>query len=128
MIAAPTRLYHWTCADHGEPGIRRSRLIWPFPHVMLGLPPMVWLTSEPAQGRESLGLTSTYLSCDRMAYRVTVNVDDAFTIDHWPTSRARRLANPDVVRDLERFGRPDTWWISFESVPAGDILRMKVLR
>ena len=62
-------LYHFTCDDHGYPGIVRTGTVLPRQHpFMPGLGPLLWLTdlAEPPTP-ESVGLTSQNLKCDRLA-------------------------------------------------------------
>lgn len=99
-----TQLYHYTCADHGEPGIRASGVIRP------GLDELVWLTDLAEPIRDALGLTQHVTRCDRMAYRFAVQ-DNGYTL---PWHRAR-LALPRVyVDELEAAPgvMPMHWWVS----------------
>lgn len=103
------RLYHYTCKDHGQPGIDRTGLLKPNPQLFLALPPVVWLTDLPtADDAMGLGLTSTYLKCDRTAVRYVVETEKAVW---WPTV-AKGLPD-DVVGDLERYGCPEHWYLAF---------------
>ena len=70
-------LYHFTCADHGAPGIDRTGFVRPpgRPHPA-GLPPIVWLTDDPEIDPAALGIDparAVALSCDRTAVRYTVD-------------------------------------------------------
>lgn len=102
-------LFHFTCEDHGRPGIDRSGLLKPNPHPLLPkLGPVVWLTDLDAVTRpEHLGLPSRFLDCDRTAVRYLVNTEEAVW---WPFVRSQ--AQPLVRSDLERYGRWTHWWIS----------------
>ncbi len=114
------RLFHFTCEDHGAPGIREDGVIRPSPLYVLdiGLTPrmyVAWLTDLPDPRRYQVGLTSQSLTCDRMAVRFEADVD---------AERWRRFArrHRDVLpgwwrRDLERFGDPWHWFVSTEPVP-----------
>ena len=103
-------LWHFTCTDHGEPGIRRSGLVLPNPRAML---PVAWFTSNPDVPREALGLTSHALTCDRMACRF-----EAASRRHlipW-----RHFAAPHPVRRLLESAPgvdPALWWVSTRPVP-----------
>lgn len=111
-MSAP-RLWHFTC-DHGYSGIGKRGMLRPNPHVLIPqFDAMVWLTCDGRPSRDDVGLTSARLSCDRMAYRYRVIIDDP----------VRYLAVADridrnVRDDLERFGMPETWWLSFDPVLA----------
>jgi hypothetical protein len=111
------RLYHFTCLDHGDPGILRTGFLRPHPHPSLPeLGPVVWLTEIAVPTHPyDLGLTSDRLSCDRMAVRYTLAHEDVPGLRWWPI--ARRACDPKVVRDLDSFGRPLTWWVATERVP-----------
>ena len=100
-------LYHFTC-NHGHVGIKRSGVLLPNAHpFMLHLGPLIWLTdfAEPPTP-ESVGLQSTIISCDRLAYRYSVRTKAAV-----PWSEVRTLARADVVATLESYGQPEHWWV-----------------
>src|SRR5258707_1733633 len=100
-------LYHFTC-NHGHVGIKRSRVLLPNAHpFMKHLGPLIWLTdfAEPPTP-ESVGLQSTWISCDRLAYRYSVHTRAAVP---WADIRTRAAA--DVVADLEAFGQPEHWYV-----------------
>lgn len=106
-------LWHFTC-HHSYEHIGRRGVLQPHQHVLMPeLPPAVWLTDDPTPTRHDVGLTSTHLRCDRMAYRYRALCDEAEPyLDH------RALISPAVRADLERYGRPETWWLSFEPTAA----------
>jgi len=81
---------------------------------MRNLGPLLWLTdlADPPTA-ESVGLQSTYLSCNRMTYRYVVRCKAAV---HWREIRGR--APKDVVADLEAFGQPEHWWVVRRPVTA----------
>jgi hypothetical protein len=107
-------LWHFTC-DHGARLIGRRGLLTPHRHLLMPqLPPMVWLTNLAQPARDDVGLTSTTLTCDRLAHRY--RVVDTSTAQRWASIRHR--APLDVVLDMEAYGRPSTWWVSFEPVRA----------
>lgn len=102
-------LWHFTCADHGHAALGGSGLLRPYPHLLIPrLGPVVWLTDDPAPQRDAVGLTSEFITCDRLAYRY--RVDPTSECLPWPA--LRHLASPTALRDLESFGKPETWWIS----------------
>lgn len=107
------RLWHFTC-DHGHNGIGARGELRPYQHPMIPhLPPMVWLTSAARPARTDVGLTSTMLSCDRLAHRYEVT--DITTAEPWSVVRQRVPAQ--IVATLEQHGRPGTWFVSFAPVP-----------
>lgn len=107
------RLWHFTC-EHGYQGIGRRGLLRPNKHVLIpDLAPVVWLTADAAPSRDDVGLTSSYLTCDRMAYRYRVTAPDAVRYEDI-TDRIPA----DVRVDLESYGQPESWWLSFDPVPA----------
>lgn len=100
-------LYHFTC-DHGRVGIARTGVLLPNVHPFMPyLGPLLWLTdfAEPPT-RESVGLTSNWTSCDRLAYRYIVRCKAAV-----PWFRIRTRVKGDVVATLESFGQPEHWWV-----------------
>lgn len=112
----PLNLYHFTC-DHGHAGIARTGILLPNIHpFMRNLGALLWLTdlAEPPS-RESVGLTSSWTSCDRLAYRYSVRTRAAV---HWFDIRGR--APKDVVETLESFGQPEHWWIARRPLTASE--------
>ena len=93
MVEALTRpIYHYTCGDHGRPGIERDGVIRP------GLDGFAWFTDLDVPHREALGLTMHYTRCDRTAHRFEVDPDDpALT----PWTVARRAVPPAYRAALE---------------------------
>lgn len=107
-------LFHYTCRDHGLPGIREAGELRPNEGAPFAL---VWLTDMAVPDRDALGLTSNWLHCDRMDVRITVPDHPAIT----PWWRWRR-ANPDLwpwTAALEAaFGaRPAHWFVSETALP-----------
>lgn len=101
-------LYHFTCSDHGLPGILESRGLLGRRHPMFPhLGPLVWLTDIAVpQSDEQLGLTSTFLSCDRQRWRFEVQSKAAVA---W--SILREKVNPGILIDLESLGQPEHWFV-----------------
>ena len=102
-------LYHFTCRDHGLPGIRKRMTLKPQPSPFT-CTPVVWLTSDPDATWEQLGLTSTILDCDRMDVRCTVE-----TTRHCLSWAAYALKRglPVGAREVLETGREtDSWWVS----------------
>lgn len=99
-------LYHYTC-QHGFNDISKSGRLLPNKHpFMPHLGPLLWLTDLERPTPESVGLTSEWQPCDRLAYRYIVRSKAAI---HWHEIRKR--ANPVVVGALEAFGDPAHWWV-----------------
>jgi hypothetical protein len=105
--------WHYTC-DHGAQGISAEGVVRPTHHHALGAA-LAWFTDlEGPAYRDELGLTSTALKCDRMAYRFAVAHPDRLL--WWPKA-ARILNVPRKVRaELEAGRLPAHWWVSFEPV------------
>lgn len=102
------RLWHFTCM-HGFAGLGAHGTLQPSPHCFIpALGPIVWLTEDPDPDRDAVGLTSTILDCDRLQFRYRV-LSASRAI---PWAAVRHLVPLDVLRDLESFGKPETWWIS----------------
>jgi hypothetical protein len=122
----PGVLYHYTCRTHGEPGIRRSGTLRPFPHPIL-CRSLVWLTDLDMPDVWALGLTRHTLCCDRTQVRVTVHPHgDAAgnpatnSIAPWwfyarPMSRTLR----EILEDI---GAPMHWWVSEKIVPISGMI------
>lgn len=110
------RLYHFTCADHGRAGIGTSGFIKPNRHVLLSIPPVVWLTDLPTiEDRDGVGLTMSLTACDRTEYRYRVSIGSAFVgVYHWPEFADAMLRPEDgrAREDMERYGKPEHWWVS----------------
>jgi hypothetical protein len=117
MSAPPEVFYHYTCADHGAPGIEADGFLRPNAHPMLrALGPVVWLTDlDHLTDPKAVGLTSATLSCDRTAIRYVVFAADVVGLTWWPF--ARSVCDRAVVADLESMGYPSRWWITRENVP-----------
>jgi hypothetical protein len=110
--AAATTLWHFTC-EHGFAGLGERGKLGLNPHPLLPkLGQVAWLTSDPTPERDAVGLTSSLLMCDRMAYRYRVESPSRCI----PWTAVRHLAAPEVLHDLESFGAPETWWIAREPV------------
>ncbi|GJF06709.1 hypothetical protein [Pseudonocardia sp. D17] len=106
-------LWHYTCGDHGAPGIAATRCLLPNRHPWLPYP-LVWLTDLDVPMRGPLGLTSNTLGCDRTQYRVRVAGDGAV-----PWSRYRRVIGRHLAYPFESTpgAMPRHWWVSTQRVP-----------
>lgn len=107
-------VFHFTCADHGYPGINRAGVVIPNWHPILGVS-LAWFTTEAEPDRERCGLGMHITRCDRMAYRF--RVADGLTTE-WVGSWVRRQTPTDVLDGLETYGDPEHWHISTVPVPA----------
>lgn len=105
-------LWHFTCA-HARERIGKRGTLTPNRHPLLPeLPGMVWLTSDPCPERESVGLTSTRLKCDRLEYRYRVLDSDVAV----PWCVVRRKVRPELALMLDYGRTPETWFVSFKPV------------
>lgn len=103
---SPRQLYHFTCS-HGFEAIGASGILRPNVHpLMAHLGPLLWLTDLAEPSRDSVGLTSDYLTCDRMAYRYSVHTRAALG---WADLRER--VSPAVVKIMESYSDPAHWWV-----------------
>jgi hypothetical protein len=110
------RLYHYTCFDHGDPGIQRDGFLRPKRHILIGKR-LIWLTSLEQPEMLGLGLTHDTISCDRTAVRYEVSTPYAVRWSRW----ARQNKVPaDLRRDLESLGMPDCWWVAERVLPVVD--------
>lgn len=122
--AIPLRLYHYTCAEHGRPGIEAAKHVRPFPQPLLRKN-LSWFTDMELPDRQALGLTQATLCCNRTEYRVTVNTTGSGIVPwwHWQHGKVQR-----VIREvLELDGLPMHWWVSELPVAALDIVETKTL-
>lgn len=117
----PDTLYHYTCREHGEPGIRREEKLLPYRQFLLGRN-LVWLTDMERPYAWALGLTNNLLCCDRTQIRVTVHpIKHADKCGVHPWMYYRRTVHP-VLRDaLEQTGMPMHWYVTELAVPIDTI-------
>lgn len=114
-VKTPTLLYHFTC-NHGFEGIRKTNVLLPNAHpLMLNLGAILWLTDLSEPTKEAVGLTNSWTTCDRLAYRYIVRCKAAA---HW--SKVRQRAPKDIVETLESYGQPEHWWIVRRPVLASE--------
>lgn len=108
-------LYHFTC-EHGHRDIETSGFLKPFPHpFMPGVGPLLWLTDLAEPTPDSVGLTSAYITCNRLKYRYIVRCK---AVTHWFDIRER--APKWLVADMESFGQPEHWWVARRPVLASE--------
>lgn len=77
-------LYHYTCA-HVRARLGRRAMITPQVQPSLGNVRLIWLTDQGTPDRAALGLTSTILTCDRLAFRYRVEAAGAVPWNDWKT-------------------------------------------
>lgn len=113
-------LYHYTCDDHGAPGIVRTGQLLPVFHPLLKRK-LVWLTDLDRPDRYALGLDVARLRCDRTRYRVTVGTATPdVTVPWWWFAREQRI--PRALRDiLEENTLSRHWWVSTRPLSYLDI-------
>ncbi len=119
--AVPNVLYHYTCRDHGEPGIAEKAKLLPHKQLLLGRN-LVWLTDMPVPDAWALGLTNYLLCCDRTETQVTVRPTqwtDRCGIQPW--WYYRRTVHPALREALEQTGMLMHWWVTEHAVPISDI-------
>lgn len=118
-------LYHYTCTDHGLPGIARAGLVRPIGQLVAMLPPgmpsLAWFTDLTDPDAAALGLTGLVLACDRTAARIEVEEHPGLE----PWCRWRR-ANPAykafaAVLEAAPGARPAHWWVSSAPVPVKEL-------
>lgn len=92
-------------------------MIRPHRNPALPLPPAVWLTDidlyrDPLAKPEVVGFNP--FPCVRWAVRYVVPADVPIT--WWP--KLRGTLPPMLLHDLESYGWPSRWWLTFDSFPA----------
>lgn len=107
-------LLHYTCA-HAAPKIEAAGALTGYPHTMLPqIGPIVWLTDLDPPGRRELGLPAIQDGCDRMAYRVRVDLEEPLRWASW----ARRNTHRAQWSALE-VNFPGAliahWWLSLQT-------------
>jgi hypothetical protein len=100
------RLFHFTC-DHSRIKILADLTLKPSP-VGLGL---LWLTDLATPSAEELGLTSYMLRCDRLAYVMEVETDQATPWTYWAHSHHVK-SDIRFILDGSPGARPGHWWVS----------------
>lgn len=104
--------YHYTCL-HAAAKIRvRGNVLRPMPQLYIPGPPIIWLTDLDFPLRHELGLTRTWLVCDRGEVRFTVHPDAESTVEPWPRyARTHRV--PIALRnEFEADRLPAHWYVS----------------
>lgn len=116
--SATPDLFHLTC-DHCAPSILASGALIPaqqpfFPH----LHPLIWLTDDPSLSASDLGLTRTFLACDRTAHRFRVlDTSRCFRWSSLVAFAPPEVLSPPVVRQLEHERQPEHWWCAALPIP-----------
>lgn len=114
------QLFHFTCW-HSHRQIKRTALrpllLPQSRHPVSGLPPLLWLTTQPSPDPEATGLTSHTIQCDRMDFRYLARRTAACI--PWLGSEFRASASPAWVAEAEAPGHdPENWLVSGWPVPA----------
>jgi hypothetical protein len=109
-------LYHFTCA-HAAPRILAAGELRGSPHRMLPqIGPIVWLTDLDVGARRELGLPPIQDGCDRVAYRVQVELEEPV---RWASWARRNL--PKAQWSAVEVNCPGSlvaqWWLSLSPVP-----------
>jgi hypothetical protein len=118
---APAMLYHYTCVDHGKPGIDRDGELRGNTHSAFPeLGPVVWLTdiseiADPAAIGFARREDQIRLKCDRTAVRYDVRAVDCPDLKKWTELRGK--CKPLMVAILEEFGSWARWWVSPGPIP-----------
>lgn len=116
------RLYHYTCSDHGKPGIERDKVVRPGADLGVDLPQskFAWFTDLDVPHREALGLTDRIAKCDRTAHCYVV---DSPKVMAWMT--VRRALPRYFVDALESTpgAMPRHWFVSAEPIPTVEATR-----
>lgn len=120
--AAPIpELFHFTCS-HFELPIRAVGAVIPHRHPWFpSLGAVAWFTTDQWADPDRTGLTSSTLSCDRTRFRFRVT--EAEQCLPWCEVRDYMVGvqqagfTAQQLKNFERFGAPETWWISPTPVP-----------
>lgn len=119
---APAVLWHYTCKDHGEPGIEASGVLRPNRHPLVPeLGAVVWLTDidDALVARFALGLAAVDLTCDRAEIRYPVFAAEVSSLRYWPDVRA--VCDPTAVYKLERGAWPSRWFLALGPITLGAV-------
>ncbi len=113
-----TDLYHYTCT-HSATQIRADGKVIPQPSISTDRHRCSWWTDLDTHDRDTLrdtlGLTSLILDCDRTEHRFKA----AKTIGILPWAAARRYFDPWTATAWEKAPGvdPTRWWVAFKPVP-----------
>jgi hypothetical protein len=115
--SVPDTLYHFTCVDHGHPGILGSGFIRP---QASGIS---WFTDLEAPHPEALGMMRVMLNCNRMGVRY--RIEDTTEIAPYLEFRLRmeRESESEIARYLLALEQspgalPRHWFVSANPVAA----------
>jgi len=118
----PMTLFHYTCGDHGKPGIDRQGLIRPGSDLGVNLPQAMfaWFTDLDAPHREGLGLTDVIAKCDRLAHCYAVDSPKVM-----PWMSIRRALPRYFVDALEGTpgAMPMHWFVAAEPIKVSEAIR-----
>lgn len=112
-------LWHFTC-HHTRRTLGDTGLLIPANDLTDRLPGWfwpgryVWLTDLPNPARDTVGLSSDLIHCDRMAYRYQVT--DEANVVPWALERHRHEATAYLIEETPG-ARPVHWYVATEPVP-----------
>lgn len=115
---------HFTC-DHVAARLQVVDgfvMLRPHPQRMLGGIPLVWFTYMRYPTRESLGLTSHSLRCDRMA-RVFEVCEPNHDVRYWSEIRKEFPREGVLALEAARGAMPGFWCVSASPVRAVEVQR-----
>lgn len=106
------KLFHYTCS-HARVRILDDHHLHP---LSTSYQQLIWLTDLPEPDVKGLGLTSFMLRCDRTAWRVIVDTEDAVRWTEWAHDHKVPL---DIRLALDHIdgAMPLRWWVSEKSIP-----------
>jgi hypothetical protein len=107
-------LWHFTCS-HRASLIVTDGVLKPNPQPFLRGAALVWLTDLDVPDRDGLGLTSSFIKCDRTEFRFEAT--SHIGIEPWITSRWRQAMTPVDRDDFEFYGQPLRWFVATMPVP-----------
>lgn len=112
-------LYHYTSTEHlplilGDGFLKtvESNISFKRPHAG---PDVVWLTTDPDPADDTMGLQGA--DVDKLAVRITVNVDRRSVHKWLPWARARGI-DPAWLKALTSAGGAGTWRVVERPIPA----------
>jgi len=111
--AVPDVLWHYTCIDHGHPGIYGSGEVRP------NQSGIAWFTDLERPWPDALGLTRVSLRCNRSGIRY--RIDDTSDVISWLSFRRQEDLSIPLIQELEAFpgALPRHWFVSV--VPVGAV-------
>lgn len=112
-----TTFYHYTC-DHGRAALGECGTLQPFGGRRRFIAPWparyVWVTDLDTPVRDALGLTSSFLMCDRTRFRYRVL--EPSTVQPWADLAGQAGVWRAALEEAPG-ARPKHWYFSVEPVP-----------